>query len=323
VLEGFTAGIALGAALYCAIFVTIGLMSKRALVLGLLMPAFRPAPQPGAQWFYLGRFAYLGDSKAAIARALLLHPFSSLWAASDPRKLLTLFLLGLPFAFLPFTRGRALAYSLAVVPFVAARYLSARWPECFFAFHYLVPVVPVLAYAALSASAAQENSSTTPGPVSARLRLAPLCVALAGLVGIAWRLDPEPLLPRPNQVALAEAIALVPSDAPVCVENWFGAHLAARRDIDFCVLWEFEREQYRYYGWPDASSANYQLYDLAEPRPYMPGLAARAKDLRVAGAEVLYEREGVLLLRVSDEVLRRAPPFVSVQEETSPLLIRK
>jgi ABC-2 type transport system permease protein len=35
-LEGFTAGIALGAALYCAIFVTMGLMSKRALVMGLL-----------------------------------------------------------------------------------------------------------------------------------------------------------------------------------------------------------------------------------------------------------------------------------------------
>jgi len=35
-LEGFIAGIALGAALYCAIFVTMGLMSKRALVLGLL-----------------------------------------------------------------------------------------------------------------------------------------------------------------------------------------------------------------------------------------------------------------------------------------------
>ena len=36
VLEGFAAGIALGAALYNAIFVTMGLMSKRALVLGLL-----------------------------------------------------------------------------------------------------------------------------------------------------------------------------------------------------------------------------------------------------------------------------------------------
>ena len=34
--EAFTAGIALGAALYCAIFVTMGLMSKRALVIGLL-----------------------------------------------------------------------------------------------------------------------------------------------------------------------------------------------------------------------------------------------------------------------------------------------
>jgi ABC-2 type transport system permease protein len=36
VIEGFTAGIALGASLYCAIFVTMGLMSKRALVFGLL-----------------------------------------------------------------------------------------------------------------------------------------------------------------------------------------------------------------------------------------------------------------------------------------------
>ncbi len=36
VVEGFAAGIALGAALYNALFVTMGLMSKRALVLGLL-----------------------------------------------------------------------------------------------------------------------------------------------------------------------------------------------------------------------------------------------------------------------------------------------
>jgi ABC-2 type transport system permease protein len=35
-LQAFTAGIALGAVLYCAIFVTLGMMSKRSLVLGLL-----------------------------------------------------------------------------------------------------------------------------------------------------------------------------------------------------------------------------------------------------------------------------------------------
>ena len=35
-VEAFGAGIALGAALYCAIFVTLGMTSKRALVLGLL-----------------------------------------------------------------------------------------------------------------------------------------------------------------------------------------------------------------------------------------------------------------------------------------------
>jgi ABC-2 type transport system permease protein len=34
--QAFAAGIALGSALYCAIFVTMGLMSKRALVIGLL-----------------------------------------------------------------------------------------------------------------------------------------------------------------------------------------------------------------------------------------------------------------------------------------------
>ena len=36
VVQGFAAGIAVGSAVYCAIFVTMGLMSKRALVLGLL-----------------------------------------------------------------------------------------------------------------------------------------------------------------------------------------------------------------------------------------------------------------------------------------------
>ena len=50
VLEGFTAGIALGAALYCAIFLTMGLMSRRALVLGLLyMVVIEIALSPNVQ----------------------------------------------------------------------------------------------------------------------------------------------------------------------------------------------------------------------------------------------------------------------------------
>jgi len=93
----------------------------------------------------------------------------------------------------------------------------------------------------------------------------------------------------------------------VCVENWFGAALSARRDVDFCVLWEWGRDRYRYYGWPENSNARWQVFDLADTSREYPALAPRLEALRAAGATVVFDRDRVVVLRVTDEVLARTP----------------
>jgi uncharacterized membrane protein len=269
-----------------------------ALVLAVFMPLLRPPGRPDAPWFYLGRFAHLGDSPAAVARMVLLHPLHAIAVSTTGRKLLTVATLLLPFALAPLRSRRA----LAVLPFCAAHYLTIRWTEFFFPFHYLVPVVPLLAWAAVDGA---------PRTIARWPRIAAGLAAAFGVLAIAWCFNPESLQPRPNHAALAAAVASVPDGEPVCVENWNGAHLAGRESIDFCVLWEWEREQYRHYGWPEFSDARWQLYDTAAPSRDHPALPARLETLREAGAQVAFERDGVVLLRVDEGVLARARPVLT------------
>jgi len=268
-----------------------------AAAMAVFMPRFRP-PAAEAGWFYLGRLAHLGATPSDIARTLLLHPAWALFASTTPRKLLTAAALLCPFALAPLRSLRL----LSIVPFAAAHYLSGRTTEFSFPFHYLTPAVPLLAWAAIGGA---PGSWLSPRD-GRRPRLAALLLAASAVLAVAYRLDPEPLQPRRNQAALSAAMALLPPTEPVCVENWFGAHLADREAIEFCVLWEWERDQYRHYGWPESSSARYQLFDLDDPERQHPGLAGRLAALRAAGADVLFDQGGVSLLRVDAAVLARA-----------------
>ncbi len=254
----------------------------------LWMPRFRPPADPHLAWFYLGRYAYLGASVGDIAHSLLLHPFASLAAALTWPKVVTIGLLVCAWGAAPLFGGFRL---LAAGPSATVHFLSSRWTQFFFPYHYLVPIVPVLAWAAQKGA---------PRTVARAPTLAALAIFAASFVAVAWRLDPRPLLPRPEHAALVEAIDEVPTDAPVCVENWFGAHLAARRTIEFCSLWEWERDQYRYYRWPETSSAEWQVFDLAaqpDELAEFPGLRQRVDGLIAAGAEVVSRRDGVVVLR--------------------------
>ena len=268
-----------------------------AAAMAVFMPRFRP-PVAEAGWFYLGRLAHLGATPSDIARTLLLHPAWALFASTTPPKLLTVLALLCPFALAPLRSLRL----LSVVPFAAAHYLSGRTTEFWFPFHYLTPTVPLIAWAAIAGA---PGSWLAPRD-SRRPRLAAALLFASALLAVGYRLDPGPLAPRRSQAALSAAIALVPPTEPVCVENWFGAHLAARQSIEFCVLWEWEREQYRHYGWPEFSSARYQLFDLDDPERDHPGLAGRLSALRAAGADMLFDQGGVTLLRVDQPVLARA-----------------
>jgi uncharacterized membrane protein len=271
-----------------------------AVVVGVVMPRLRPAGVTGDGLFYLGRFAHLGSSPAEILVTTLVHPFHAVASATTLKRLATLVVLVAPFAFAPLASRR----TLAVVPFAAAHYLSSRSTEFFFPFHYLVPVVPVLAWATVGACSRRWLLG---GSVARWSRVAALMVVSSAVLSIGWRFDPEPLTPRPNNAAIAAALRVVPEGAPVCVENWFGAHLAGRRDVDFCVLWEWDRGRYEYFGWPESSSARWQVFDLADTSEEHPALAGRLAALEAAGARVAFDRDRVTVLEVDDAVLARAP----------------
>jgi hypothetical protein len=223
----------------------------------VVMPAIRPPMPAGTPWHYLDRLSHLGASPKEVVLTVLLHPLHTLYLCTTLPKLVMIVMLLGPFSFAPL--------------------------------HYLVPAVPVIAWAAIAGA---------PYTMVRRPRLAALFVVGFGISAVAWRFDPEPLTPRPNQAALRAAIASVPPDAPVCVENWFGAHLSARESVDFCVEWKMAHSRYRYFGWPTVSDARYQVFDLADTSNEHPGLLAREKALEAAGAKVVFDRDRVIVLRV-------------------------
>ena len=269
-------------------------MAYAVVVVAVVMPWFRPPVPPDAPWLYLGRFAHLGASPREIVRNALLHPLHALAVSTTGGRLATLATLLVPFAFAPLRSRR----TLAILPFAGAHYLSGRSAEFYFPFHYLVPAMPLLAWAAI------DGASST---IEKHLRLTAACVLSAGVLSIGWRFDPEPLTPRPNQAALVAAIEAVPAGEPVCVENWFGAELAAREQVDFCTMWEWGRDRYGYYHWPVNSSARWQVFNLADTSMEHPTLAPRLLALRGAGASVVYDHDRVTVVRVDDETLARTP----------------
>ena len=166
-----------------------------------------------------------------------------------------------------------------------------------FGFHYLVTVMPVLAWAAIFGA---------PRILDRRPRLTRFLIGVVTVVSVIQRFDYSQHHRWPHHSALREAVSLIPPDAPVCVQNWFGAHLSGRPFIEFCSLWKIEKAQYQYYGWPEFSSATWQIFDLNIYEEQFPRIRARMHALREAGAVVVMDRDGVSVLRVDEAVLQRA-----------------
>ncbi len=265
-----------------------------ALAMFVWMPHFRPHTAQGG-WFYMERYAHLGSSVPKIVSFVLLHPLTALWRSVTVMKCVTIVVLIAGFAG-AFLRGGIRA--LAALPLLVAHFLSNRAAQFDFGFQYMTPLVPILAWAAIAGA---------PKTIARRPRFSFALVLATGLfAGLVPRLFPfSDYLPRPEQAALEQAMRLVPKEASLCVPNRLGAHLSARQDLDLCVLFLKERAQYEYYGWPD-SNATYQLFDLA---PGNNGVdeepSARLAALERAGAEVLLDRQGVILLRAGPAVFRK------------------
>lgn len=264
------------------------------LAIGVLMPMFRPHVEGGA-WFYLGRYAHLGSSVREIIRTVLLHPLHAIYASLMPWKVVTAVVVLAAWAGAPLLGWRRF---LAVLPIAGAHFLSSREWQFHFAFQYLVPTVPVLGWAAIAG--AKKTLLRWPQP-SVRL------MSAVGTFMIIYRMVAGEYMIRAEHVPILQAMALIPEDASVCTQNRAGPLLAGRLEIEFCVLWEVERAQYKYYGWPEFSSATWQLFNTNEiAYEVFPSLMPRLNALRQAGAEVKYERDGVVLLKVTPAVLAAA-----------------
>jgi len=263
-----------------------------ALAMAVFMPRFRPVAVHGGGWFYLQRYGHLGATLPQAVRFVLLHPVSALARSCTTWKLVTALVLVLGFAGAPLRGGRWL---LACLPLLLAHYLSSRTAQFNYWFQYLTLLVPVLGRAAIAGA---------PRTIARRPRLAAGVALTVGIgMGLGTRLWLPWYLPEPQHRQLVRAIALIPPEASVCTQQvGIGPLLAARREIDFCVPWEYERPQYEHYGWPETSDAEYQVFDLNDTTQE-PMVPARVAELRRAGAVVLLDEQGVVVLRVP-----RTPP---------------
>lgn len=257
-----------------------------AVVMRLIMPRFRPPAPPGS-WFYLNRYTHLGTTPAEILRTVLLHPLSAIVRSFTVGKLLTAIALVFAFAGASLFGGRKL---LAALPVFGAHYLSQRWQQFNFWFQYLALTVPILGWAAVAGA----KKGRLPRPrIAAALILVSTGVAFLTRLWLPW------YVPGKQFAALREVVRLVPKDASVCVPNdGVGAQLAARQQIDLCVFMDMEQVQYKYFGWSPYSDAEYQIFDLNDYR-YESMVPERVRELRGQGAQVLYERDGVILFRRS------------------------
>lgn len=266
-----------------------------ALCMTVFMPAFRPvAAHPG--WFYQARYAHLGSDTAGVVRFILLHPFASVARSMTWPKALTILALLAPFGLATLPGWRFL---LAAAPLAAVHLLSAKREQFDTGAQYLLPLVPLLAYAAC------EGARRT----TARWPRGHLFVAV--LTAIVLSLLPrlqkwKEFTPGPHHDARRAAVAMIPEGASACANNRLGAHLTGRHSFDLCVAPNMARDQYDHFGWPLAVKAEWLIFDANEVGND-PLSEPRADALVAAGAEVVFHQSGIRVLHASPEVFDRLP----------------
>jgi uncharacterized membrane protein len=276
------------------VLLSVGALVWFALAMKVFMPAFRP-PTGNAGWFYQARYAHLGRDMGSVARFVLEHPFTAFARSATATKEWTLLFLLLPFGLATLPGGR---FVLAAAPLGAVHFLSGKGAQFYTAAQYLLPLVPLLAYAAC-----QGARHTT-----ARFPRTHLLVAVGCAIGLS-------LLPRFQrmgdfragvaQSARHDAVALVPDGVSACANNYLGAHLAGRREFELCVAPTMARDQYDFFHWPLAVRAEWQIFDANAKRDD-PLSEPRADALLAAGGQLVFQRDGVRVIRASPDVLNRA-----------------
>lgn len=191
-----------------------------------VMPHFRHGP-----YNHLNRYQHLGGSLPEILVSIVLRPWRWIAVVLAPAKLVYLFLLLAPLAFLPLLAPRTLA---AALPGLAMNLLSLD-PKLFnWRAQYQAFILPFLILAAVEGWArlrARQPAVAAPRGLPATVVTAAflLSVALTSRtvndLGVRfWRLE------APHRAAYA-LMAKIPPDAPVSANERLVPHLATRREI--------------------------------------------------------------------------------------------
>ena len=225
----------------------------------VIIPTFR-----GGASDTVGRYAWLGDSPADIALALLIKPVQVLQHLLVPYRALVPVKLLLPTGFLALLAPTPL---LVTVPSLAYNLLSETPSQSSIYFQYLAPAVPFLFIAAI------QGASRAQGWLDGRR--ATLIVALwlgAGTL-LAWIWDnpftqtiDEPYFPVYGLERLSDAeslektLALLPPDADVATMMAYGPHVALRPQ--YALFYDRLHLLDRPYGFPQAEYLLLNLTDL-------------------------------------------------------------
>jgi uncharacterized membrane protein len=189
------------------------------------LPAIADAPY--ANWFYPA----LGPDPGSALRHVVLHPIDSVQLLFEPAAKRTgLFNLFAPWLFLPLLSPLV----LVALPTIGERFLAdkpAFWAQ---GFHYSLVIAPILAFAAIDATARLRRR------LSGRAReVAPVALAaailLAGVYFSFGRLKPLDELRRYTSAAHAaeirDCLDTIPPDASVSATSALVPHLSHRRRI--------------------------------------------------------------------------------------------
>ncbi|HMM49838.1 MAG TPA: DUF2079 domain-containing protein [Miltoncostaeaceae bacterium] len=253
---------------------------------------------------FVGRYEALGESEGDVLRTLLTRPWEALALLAHVDRLTYLAMLLLPLLLLPLAAPLLAAGAL---PDLAINMLSGLSNQRQIHFHYAAVISPFLIAAALLGLARLRERGrprVLDGLLGDDRRLmgavlgAPVVAGL--LVGpFAWWVG-SPFVSRAradlysvgaHAAVSAEAVALVPPDAPVSAGNTLGAHLSQRRVI---------------YMFPVIRNARWVVVDRT--RPYVgdhQDPAEHAIQLNALRADpawrVVFDRDGVMVLRRASE----------------------
>jgi uncharacterized membrane protein len=255
-----------------------------------IIPYFRGGPADT-----LARYAWLGDSPATILTALITRPVTVLaHLLGDPIRLKTLAYLLWPLLLLPILAPARLA--CALVP-LAICLLPDHASQNSIYFHYVAPVLPAVAWAAVGGAARVERwLGTVPGNVR---RMVPVMLVASAAAAFAvenpvtrtvrapyWHVQVGP--PRPNVAAFRDALTHVSPDDAVLSTMALAPHLSRRTHLGI-VGWQARMPQ------PDVI-----LLDVSDFRWFgrLPGYAeALARLVQARGYGVQFFRDDLVLLR--------------------------